>query len=121
MELKKLKITDKKIELLTLMGIDSGEALLAHYPFRYEEIVQKPFNEWQKDDKITCEGIIVSQARVLRFGGNRSMTKFSILADEEVIDCTIYNRPWTSAFAMEKKNYGYGNVSGGSKAGMYEL
>lgn len=115
MELKKLKITDKKIELLTLMGIDSGEGLFAHYPFRYEEIVQKPFNEWQKDDKITCEGIIVSQARVLRFGSNRSMTKFSILIDEEVIDCTIYNRPWTSAFAMEKKITVMGTYQGDHK------
>lgn len=115
MELKKLKITDKKIELLASLGIDSAEALLSHYPFRYEEIVQKPFHEWQKDDKITCEGLIVSQAKVLRFGKNRSMTKFSILVDEEVIDCTIYNRPWTSAFAMEKMITVHGTYQGDRK------
>lgn len=115
MELKKLKITDKKIELLALLDIDSGEALLSHYPFRYEEIINKPFHEWQKDDKITCEGMIISQAKVLRFKANRSMTKFSILVDEEVVDCTIYNRPWTSAFGMEKKITVMGTYQGDHK------
>lgn len=89
--------------------------MLTHYPFRYEEIISKPFDTWQKDDKIAAEGIIISAARVLRFGKNRSMTKFSMLIDEEVVECTIYNRPWTSAFVMDKLISVFGTYQGNHK------
>lgn len=115
MELKKIKLTDKKIELLKQLEIENVEQLLTHYPFRYEKIVLKPYSEWEKEEKVTCEGEIIKAVKILRFGKNRSMSKFSILYDEEEIECTIYNRPWASAFPYGKMITVMGTYQGQNK------
>ena len=65
MELKKLAISEKKRQALVTMGIDSVEALLTHYPFRYEVVEETPLSSWEKDGKVTLEGV--------RKGSNRCM------------------------------------------------
>ena len=102
MELKKLRISDKKIAILNSMQIEEAQDLLTYYPFRYEVIEAKPFETWQKDDKIAMEAMIISPARVIRFRGKQSVTKFKVLYDEEEFDVSIFNRPWTSQFVMGK-------------------
>ena len=63
MELKKLKISDKKIEILQQLHITQVEDLLTYYPFRYESIEELSRDTWKKDDRIAVEGVIVSKAR----------------------------------------------------------
>lgn len=101
MELKKIT-TLKKVEALHQMGIDSVEEVLTHYPFRYVLHEQKPISEWKEKDKIFTCGVVSSTARVMRFQGQRSVTRFSMIIEEEEFQCSIFNRPWTNAFPMGK-------------------
>ena len=103
MDLKEIKVTPKKKEILNSMGIDSVEALLTHYPFRYEENIVKPFNKWEKEEKVFFEAIIISAPRLSRFGYKKSITRFKVLYEEEEIDLTLFNRPWIQNFKMNTK------------------
>lgn len=101
MELKSIRISEKKQAILANMDIHSVEDLLKHYPFRYEMIEQIPFTNWQRDTKIAVEGMIVTKAHVIRLGGKRSITKFRIMTQEGEFEVSLFNRPWVSQFKMQ--------------------
>lgn len=48
MDLKKLRISDKKIAVLETMQIHDAMDLLTWYPFRYEVLENKPRDTWEK-------------------------------------------------------------------------
>lgn len=100
MDLKKLRITEKRIELLNHMNILCAEDLLSYYPIRYEIMEVVPFLKWEKGDKVSFEGVIVSPARAMRLAYKRTLTKFKVLYEEEEIEVTIFNRPWVSNFKV---------------------
>lgn len=102
MELKDLRISDKKIQILANMQIFKAMDFVTYYPFRYDQIESIPRNEWEKDSRIAFEGILVSPARVMRFKGKQSMTRFHVVYEEEEFVVTIFNRPWISAFTIGK-------------------
>lgn len=68
MELKALKISDKKIEVLQNMNLTCAEDLLTYYPFRYESIEFIPRSEWKKDSRVSIEAMIVTSAKVVKIG-----------------------------------------------------
>lgn len=113
MSLNNLRISDKKIEILKQMKINSVEDLLLHYPFRYEENSIKAFDEWEIGEKVCFEAMIISTARVSRYGYKKSATKFKVLYDNIELDITLFNRPWTSAFPLEKVISIFGKYEGG--------
>lgn len=115
MELKKLKISDKKIEILQQLHITQVEDLLTYYPFRYESIEELSRDTWKKDDRIAVEGVIVSKARVIRFKGKQSVTRFKIVYEEEEFDISLFNRPWVSMFTPGKKITIMGKYDGGNR------
>ncbi|MDH6366964.1 MULTISPECIES: ATP-dependent DNA helicase RecG [unclassified Breznakia] len=100
MDLKSIKVTPKKREILQLMHIDSVEDLLVHYPFRYEDQNVKPFADWLLEEKVFFSCTIINQAKVQYFGGKRSVTRFKAMYDEEELSLTLFNRPWISAFRI---------------------
>ncbi|MGN1344389.1 MAG: ATP-dependent DNA helicase RecG [Traorella sp.] len=102
MNLKKIA-TEKKIEALNSLGIFSVEDVLSHYPYRYENHQQININEWSINDKVFTSGIICSSARVIYFGGKKSVTRFSVIIENEEFVCSLFNRPWKSAFEIGKK------------------
>lgn len=117
MDLKNIKVTPKKCEILASMGIDSVEALLTHYPFRYEQHEVQPFAEWELGDKVFFSGTIISAPRLSRFGSKRSVTRFKVVYGEEELDLTLFNRPWIQNFkpgfelTIFGKYEGKGNVT----------
>ena len=115
MDLKALRISDKKQQILHSLHIDQAEDLLTYYPFRYESVETKPRAEWEKEDKIACEGILITHARVLRLKGKMSMTKFKILVEDEEFDVSIFNRPWVSNFVVGNKITILGKYDGGNR------
>lgn len=115
MELKALRISDKKIEILKNMNIMNAEDLLTYYPFRYEEIVNRKRDDWEKDSKIAIEGMILNRARVIRFKGKQSLTKFKIGYEEEEFDVSIFNRPWVSVFTVGKQITIIGKYDGNNR------
>lgn len=115
MELKALRISDKKIEVLNYMNIHQAEDLLTYYPFRYELSEFIPRTDWQKDCKICIEAIITTRAKVVRFRGKQSVTRFKVVFEEEEFDVSIFNRPWVSAFEVGKTVSIFGKYEGGSR------
>ena len=115
MELKELRISEKKRALLHTMGIENAMDLLTYYPFRYESVETKPRKEWQKEDRIALEGVILNRARVIRLKGKQSVTKFKLLYEEEELDIAIFNRPWISAFTVGKTITLIAKYEGGSR------
>lgn len=98
-----------------MMGITTVEEVLSHYPFRYENHIQKPTSEWQINEKIFTSGVICSSARVIRFGGKKSVTRFHVIIDEDEFICSIFNRPWTNAFPVGKEITISGTYQGANK------
>ena len=115
MELKELRISEKKRALLHTMGIENAMDLLTYYPFRYESVETKTRKEWQKEDRIALEGVILNRARVIRLKGKQSVTKFKLLYEEEELDIAIFNRPWISAFTVGKTITLIAKYEGGSR------
>lgn len=103
MELKAIRISEKKQEVLKNLNILCVEDLLTHYPFRYEHIEIIPFEKWQKDDKIAMEGVIVDRAHVMRLGGKKSITRFHVMNEEGEFAISLFNRPWVSQFQAGSK------------------
>lgn len=99
-ELKELRISEKKCEILKNLNVVCAEDLLTHYPFRYEHIEILPFEEWKKDERISIQGTIITPARVMRLKGKRSITRFKIANDEGEFDVSLFNRPWVSNFKL---------------------
>lgn len=105
----------EKRALLHTMGIENAMDLLTYYPFRYESVETKPRKEWQKEDRIALEGVILNRARVIRLKGKQSVTKFKLLYEEEELDIAIFNRPWISAFTVGKTITLIAKYEGGSR------
>ena len=110
-----MKITKKEKEALLGLGIVNPEDIVTHYPFRYEVREQLPFNQWQKGDKVTFEGELVSIIRSTRFG-KRSISRFELrLANNEIVTVSIYNRPWLSAIKSGNRIAIFGKYDGNHK------
>ncbi len=103
MELKALRISEKKQAILENLNIHCVQDLLTYYPFRYESIEALPYAQWEKQAKVAVEGTIITRAHVIRLGGKRSMTKFKIMNDDGEFDISLFNRPWISQFKMNEK------------------
>lgn len=115
MELNTLRISEKKRAVLHTMGIEQAQDLLCFYPFRYECIEELPRAQWKKEDKIALEGVILTKARVIRFKGKQSVTKFRVLYQEEELEVSLFNRPWVSNFPIGKTITLIGKYDGGSR------
>ena len=115
MELKKLKITPRRLAALEKMEITTTESLLRYYPFRYEMVEAVPFEQWQEHDHVAFEGLICSEARVIRLKNNRTMTQFRVLSWNEEIQVTIFNRPWPGQFGFGRPITIFGMYMGKNK------
>lgn len=115
MELKALRISDKKIEVLHYMNIHCAEDLLTYYPFRYESIEVVPRSKWKKEDKVNLEAKIITHAKVIRYRGKQSVTRFKVLFEEEEFDVSIFNRPWVSMFSVGKMITLFAKYEGGNR------
>lgn len=115
MKLKEIKLTSRRIELLNKMGIENVEDLLRTYPMRYEEIYASAFEDWKPNDAIAFEGIICTPARVIRMPNNQSRTIFSVYAQGQELEVTLFNRPWGGQFKFESPITIFGMYMGKNK------
>ena len=111
MDLKTIRISAKKQEILANMNIHCVEDLLTYYPFRYENIEAVPFAQWQKDDKIATAGIIVTRAHVIRLGGKRSITKFRCSIDHGCLNLNIMKPSRSSGNTMARIKLRHYNIT----------
>jgi ATP-dependent DNA helicase RecG len=103
MELTDLKLTARRYGYLVKMGITDLESLLKTYPFRYEKVEALPFSQWQPKDHVAFEGLIASAPVTIPMRGKGTMTRFTVLAWNEEIQVTVFNRPWANQFPFGKQ------------------
>lgn len=89
-DLKLLKTTSRRIEILSQMNIFSLEDLLHHYPYRYEQI-EETYPTLQ-DEKIIIEATLISPIKLF-FKGKMSRMSFEV-EDRYLqhFQVTIFNR-----------------------------
>lgn len=92
--MEKLVLTKKRAEILERLEIKSIDDLRTYYPFRYEENYLMNFKQFKVNEKVCFKARVINQAVNFRYGYNKSVGKFKVLLEEEVLSCTIYNRPW---------------------------
>lgn len=112
LELKKLNLTKRRSDFLQKMNAKTVEDILRIYPLRYDSRQAVPFSLWKVKDNVCFEGLICSKAVVVRFGKNRSMTKFKVISWNEELTITLFNRPWTTQFIYGKKITCFGTYQG---------
>ena len=112
MQINELKITSRRLALLVKMNILTVEDLLRYFPLRYDTVQVLPYSTWQNKDNVVFQGLICSQARVIRLSKNRSMTKFKVMSWNEELNITLFNRPWPSQFGFGKTITLFGQYQG---------
>jgi ATP-dependent DNA helicase RecG len=98
---KRLKLTARRIEALNSLGIYDTDALFSYYPYRYEVMEEKPFEQWQIKDKVTFEAEVVSTVRTWRHG-RMTTSSFDVMAFDRVLKITIFNHPWAKNLALNQ-------------------
>lgn len=94
MELSQLKLSKRLNEKIVNAAYSTVESLLWNFPYRYEEIIEKPFQDWKIGDKIWIEGSIQEPFKCLRLPKNRSVTRFMFQSNQGLFQVSIFNRPW---------------------------
>ena len=90
MDLKLLKTTEKRYEILNQMNIYTLEDLVQHYPYRYE-VIEETY-PLLGDDRIVIEAIVISPVKIF-FKGKMSRMTFSVEDHyHQQYQVTIFNR-----------------------------
>ena len=59
--------------------------------------------------------ILISKPATYKYRGNRSVSRFNVLSEDDVINVTIYNRHWVSQLKLEQKLVIIGKYEGNNK------
>lgn len=113
--LKECGLTPKRIELLNKANIFNSDDLFSYYPYRYDVLESVPYKDWKVNDKVIFEGILISKPTTYKYRGNRSVSRFNVLSEDDVINVTIYNRHWVSQLKLEQKLVIIGKYEGNNK------
>ncbi len=90
-----LKLTDKRQEISKIMGFDSAEDILEHYPSRYEVNYLNKKEEFIKGARVTFKGKVIGPTKYIQVGFKRSVVRFKCIdQNDQELNCTVFNRPW---------------------------
>ena len=93
MDIKDLKLTDKRKLICEKLGLFNSDDILNYYPFRYEMFERVPYDKWIVGSSVTFTGTMASYPSTFR-RGRLSTSRFKVFVDEELVNVTIFNRPW---------------------------
>lgn len=114
MELQKLKLTPKRLEICEKLGFNDSQDIISYYPFRYEEYSEVAYKDFVVGSQVSFVGELVSYPSTFR-RGKLSTTRFKVLYDEEIISVTIFNRPWIRNLSVNEKITVIGKYEGNNK------
>ncbi len=114
MNLSELKLTPKRKEICEKLGFECSDDILSYYPFRYEEYEKTPFSLFREGSQVCFVGELVSYPSTFRRKG-LSTTRFKVLYEDEIINVTIFNRPWIRSVQMNETLTIIGKYDGNNK------
>lgn len=105
-------LTKKQRSILNrYIGEETDEiAALSLYPLRYEFRRTIDESKWQVSMKVLFRATIVSSIKTQRFG-NRSITRFRVLTDNNEYECVVYNNRFINKSLENKEVSIYGTIS----------
>lgn len=93
-DFKDLKLTPKRLEILDKLDIHNVDELLSYYPFRYDDNRLMNYSDFVDGQRVCFKAMVVSSAVTARYQRNRSVTRFKVMIDEEVLAVSAFNRSW---------------------------
>ena len=84
----------KRVADLATLGIDTIEDLLTYYPTRYNEFTPTDIESAKDKQKITLQGVVVSEPLLVRYGYRRNRLTFRMQVGNEVVIATFFNQPY---------------------------
>ena len=99
---KELKLTKLQQELLNNLHLSNTDEVLSYYPFRYDILNVKSFDDWKEKDKISFEGEVVTLPSSFR-KGRLTISRFEVMVEDRLIQVTIFNRPWIRNLKLNQK------------------
>lgn len=84
----------KRVADLATLGIDTIEDLLTYYPTRYNDFTPKDIESAKDKQKITLQGVVVSEPLLVRYGYRRNRLTFRMQVGKEVVIATFFNQPY---------------------------
>ena len=95
MDLKILKTTQSRIDILNAMNIHSLYDLLSHYPYRYE-VIEETYPT-DNDDRIIIEATLISPVKLFFKGKMSSMSFMVEDCNLNQYNVVIFNRHYLRA------------------------
>lgn len=111
---KSLHLTSKRIETLARLNLKTTDDLLSYYPFRYDVLSVKPFENWLIKERVTFQGEVISPVKTWRHG-RITTSSFEVQMEDHILKITIFNRPWARNLNLNQNITITGIFMGGSK------
>lgn len=109
-QMKQLRISEKKQQILNQMQIHSVQDLLHYYPYRYEKHEEIPYINWVEKMKVCFEATLITKV-TNRFLANRSsMQTAKVLYQGQEISIVLFNQPWFCNFMPQQSLTFFGVV-----------
>lgn len=93
MDLNDIKLTPKRKKICDSLGFKDTEDVLSYYPFRYEMYERTKYEDFKVGEQVCIVCELVSSPSTFR-RGRLSTSRFKVLYEEEILNITIFNRPW---------------------------
>lgn len=91
-----IKLTPRRLTLLSDMKITSLPELMNYYPRKYEDLSVTDLSLENDDKKVVCLGRIYSEVKHQRLRNNLSRIQFMVEINKEIYTVTIFNRDYLS-------------------------
>ena len=114
MELKDLKLTPKRKQICERLNLLDSESILSYYPFRYEEYEKVAYSDFKIGSQVCFTGELLSYPSTFR-RGRLSTTRFKVLYDNQILNITIFNRPWIRNIDLNEELTIIGKYDGNNK------
>ncbi|NLB11652.1 hypothetical protein GX831_04330 [bacterium] len=88
------KLTPKRQAYLKELELENPFDVVSYFPRTYNRYNLTPLGKEQHDLKVVIKGEVKRKERVVRFGRNKSLFKFTLIYDENEYDIICFNRDY---------------------------
>lgn len=99
--MEKIKLTEKRKEIIQLLDFSSILDVLRYYPYRYEHFKNIDLSMSLHNQKVTFEGEIISNVKVERITKGRMKTSFTVSNSNQFVKVVMFNRFANTKFLYE--------------------
>ena len=96
-------IGEKVRDDLLLMGIETVQDLLEHFPIRYDMTEVKPLHELIHDDQVTIIGDVLYEPTLSHYGRRKSRMQFTVNVEGVAVKAVMFNRSFAKKQLQQGK------------------